>query len=343
MAKRFMRRKRFRVTAGVIAAVILSILLAFNLSPWPGALVIRAVFENDANNVLKEMETHAPEGVASIRNEQYRAGDSNAKLDVYFPASKDQAGVALPTVIWTHGGAWVSGSKDQDVPYFELVAAEGYTVIGINYSLGPEKTYPTAIHQLNDAAAFVLQEADRFHVDTGRIILAGDSADSQLASQLATLVTNPAYAGELGITPALKPAQLRGMVLNCGISDMPSYFDDGAGSFSVLGWGADLVIWAYTGSKSKDSFATRQMSTINYVTATFPPTFITGGNSDPLTKKQSMAFAARLAGLGVETTPLFYADDHQPALAHEYQFRLDTADAQIALAETLQFIKDHTS
>ncbi len=45
---------------------------------------------------------------------------------------------------------------------------------------------------------------------------------------------------------------------------------------------------------------------------------------------------------GRPTIPLFYADDHQPALPHECQFRLDSADAQHELAETLQIIRDHT-
>ncbi len=152
---------------------------------------------------------------------------------------------------------------------------------GVNHSLGPEKTYPTTIHQLNDAVAFVLREADRFQVDPERIILAGDSAGSQLSSQLARIVTNPAYAAELGMSPALKPSQFRGMVLNCGIYDMPAYFDNGAGDFSVLGWGSDLEIWVHTGSKSKDSRATQQMSTINYVTSAFPSTYIMVGNGDP--------------------------------------------------------------
>jgi acetyl esterase len=78
MALGFVRRTRFRITIGVIAAAVVSLFLAFRLSPWPGALLIRQVFENDANNVLKEMETHAAANVASILNERCRAGDGDA-------------------------------------------------------------------------------------------------------------------------------------------------------------------------------------------------------------------------------------------------------------------------
>ncbi|MGI8485134.1 MAG: alpha/beta hydrolase, partial [Thermomicrobiales bacterium] len=337
------RQKRVWVPIGVLAGLIVSVLVAFNVSPWPGAMLIRSVFESDAANVKKAMMAHAPQGIALIENEQYREGDKTAHLDVHFPETAANDGAKLPTVIWTHGGAWISGSKSDAVPYFQLIAEQGYTVIALNYALGPDSTYPTGVHQLNDALAFIQQNADRYHVDTSQIFLAGDSAGAQLTSQLATLITNPTYATELGITPALKSEQLRGLVLNCGIYDMHAYFDHGDEQVSgLLVWGTNLVVWAYTGSRSKDSTAVQQMSTINYVTSAFPPTYISGGNADPLTERQSKPFATKLESLGVETTPLFYADDHEPALAHEYQFKLDNTDGQNALTVTLEFLKDHS-
>lgn len=78
MAIGFVRRKRFLIPIGVIATAVVSLFLAFRLGPWPGALLIRQVFENDANDVLKEMVTHAPANVASILNERCRAGDGDA-------------------------------------------------------------------------------------------------------------------------------------------------------------------------------------------------------------------------------------------------------------------------
>ncbi len=261
------------------------------------------------------MESHSPEGVASIANELYRPGDDDAFLDVYFPEAMAQDGVVLPTVVWTHGGAWISGSKDDRVQYFELVAVEGYTVVALNYSLGPEETYPTPVHQINDPLAYIQANADRFHIDTGNIILAGDSAGAQLSSQIATLTTNPEYAAELGITPALTANQLRGVVLFCGIYDPEGIWDAGQG---IIRWGFQVSLWAYTGDRDKDgNLPLQQMSTINHVTDTFPPAFISGGNADPLTDSQSVPLAEKLDGLGVETTTLFYAEDYEPGLGHE--------------------------
>lgn len=341
--RRFFRHKRLWWSLGILAALILLVLLAFNISPRPGALLIRAVFERNAANVKKEMEAYAPGGVASITNQQYRAGDDDARLDVYFPETADQEGVRLPTVIWTHGGAWVSGHKDDAAPYFQLIASEGYTVISLGYSLAPGKTYPTPVHQVNDALVYIQENAERFHVDVDQLVLAGDSAGAQIASQVAVLNTDLPYATELGLTPALQPEQLRGVILYCGIYDMTAFdelFDLAPG---MLRWGGDIVVWAYTGRRGGDSTALQQMSSINYVTAAFPPVFISGGNKDPLTNDQSRPLAAKLEGLGVELSTLFYPPDHEPGLGHEYQFKLDNPDAQNALTQMLAFLKQHTS
>jgi len=322
---------------GILLALVLAAVLAFTLSPWPGAMVVRVVFDRGAATTTSALEKHTPQGIASITDQQYRDGDSDALLDVYFPETATEA---LPTVIWTHGGAWISGNKSHYAPYYQLLAERGFTVVSLDYSLGPERTYPTPVHQLNDAHAYVVANAERLHVDPSRILLAGDSAGAQLSSQLAALVTNPEYARELDITPALRPEQLRGVVLNCGIYDVEKM----TGGSGIVGWGADQSLWAYTGSRDfEDSTAIGQMSTMRHVTDGFPPTYISGGNGDPLTDKQSKPLAAELGGLGVEVTTLFYPEDHEPALPHEYQFDLDNEDGTRALERTVEFLKAHTA
>lgn len=338
-SRRFYRRKRFLWPVGAIVGIVIVALLAVNISPWPGALLIRTVFDNGSADVRAAMEAHAPDGIATITDEPYREGDGDALLDVYFPEGTT---AALPTVVWTHGGAWISGSKEDAAPYFQLIAAEGFTVVSLGYSLAPGSTYPTAVHQINDALAYIQTNAERLHIDPDRIIMAGDSAGAQLTSQVAALVTNPDYASALGITPSLAPAQLRGLVLTCGIYDMDVFLEKGDMIHGgLLGWGAGVTVWAYTGSRDHDSQALDEMSTIDHVTASYPPSFITGGNGDPLTDAQSKPLAEKLDSLGVETTTLFYPEDHEPSLPHEYQFNLDNDDGQHALQEILAFIKAH--
>lgn len=323
------------IVLSLIAGVVALTVLAFVVSPWPGALVIRSVFQSNAAKVLTIMTEFAPtEGVDEQLNVAYQEGNSFSVMDVYYPAGTTEN---LGTIVWTHGGAWVSGSKDNDRPYFQILASHGYTVIGMNYTYGPEATYPFAVHQLNDGLAYIVDHADEFHVDASRILLAGDSAGAQLSSQLAVLATSPSYAREMGITPALTEGNLQGVILNCGIYRMSAML----GGKGILAWGDDTSLWAYTGDRNlTDSAAMAQMSSYDFVTADFPATYISGGNADPLTDLQSKPLAERLTSLGVDVTPLFWPADQTPALPHEYQFRLDLTPAQTALDATLAFIAE---
>lgn len=326
------RRPRFWGLLGALTGVLAIAAASFAVSPRPAARLIRAAFQRDAGRVLAAMVLHEPGNITSLPNQAYRPGDPDALLDAYFPEATTGT---LPTVFWVHGGGWISGGQVNNGPYFKLLAHAGYTVIGVNYSLGPNRTYPTAVHQLNDALTFLVENAERLHVDSSRIVFAGDSAGAQLATQLSTLTTNPAYAAELEITPALTPQQLRGVILNCGVYDITAI----AKATGLAGWGVEQSLWAYTGLRDfVDSVAGRQMSTIHHVTAEHPPVYISGGNADPLTDSQSKPMAETLSSLGVDVTPLFWPADHTPGLPHEYQFNLDTTEGQEALAATLQFL-----
>lgn len=336
----FYRKKAFLISVGSVIGCILAILLWFWISPWPGALLIRAVFSSNDQKTTQALEKHQPTTpVTTLSNQAYRLNDSDARLDVYYP-SNVAADQKLPLLIWTHGGAWVSGGKEDNYPYYKLLAAEGFAVISLDYSRGPERTYPTAVHQINDAYQYIQANADRFHVDTNKIMLAGDSAGSQLSSQMAALATNPDYAASMNITPNLKPEQLKGVVLNCGIYKMEGLIQPNPELPKIIGWGDDVSVWAYLGSRDFEvASKLTEMSAFYHVTKDFPATYISGGNGDPLTNAQSKPLAEKLSSLGVNVTTLFYADDHQPSLPHEYQFNLDNDDGKKALAETVAFMK----
>ena len=191
------------------------------------------------------------------------------------------------------------------------------------------------MRQLNDALAHLVENAADLHIDTNRIVLAGDSAGAQLASQLAAMITNPDYAHLVGIHPALRPGQLVGAVLNCGVYEL-----DGMAKLNgIVSWGFKSALWAYTGTKDWSSEAPGTlMSSLEFATSDFPPTWISGGNGDGLTWLQSVPMAQRLEQLDVDVTRVFYPADHTPSLPHEYQFHLDGADAQAALASTIAFL-----
>lgn len=338
----FYHRKKLLWITGSIFGIVLVILLAFKVSPWPGALVIRTVFNADSSKSKKALEKHTPsKPITALANEHYAPGDTDALLDVYFP-SETAPEVKLPVIIWTHGGAWISGSKDDRAPYFKLLAAEGFTVIAADYSLAPGKTYPTPLVQLNTMYTYIKANQQRFHANTNSIFLAGDSAGAQISSQMAAIVTNPQYAAEVGVAPSLQPSELDGVILFCGIYKMHGLIQPVPELPKIIGWGDDIAVWSYAGTKDFSAPVIRQMSPYYHITSNFPPTLISGGNGDPLTEDQSKPFANVLKGLKVETTTLFFETDHQPKLPHEYQFNLDNADGNKAFGTVVDFVKGHS-
>jgi acetyl esterase/lipase len=310
------------------------LILAMVLSLLAGSFALAA--SPNATPALGE----APVSITS--DVVYRPNDVNALLDVYVPSSVEKA-TLLPTVIWTHGGAWIGGDKVDHADYYALLAAQGYAVVSLDYGLGPHFTYPLPLIEINDALTFLQSNAPRYHIDKDRLILAGDSAGAQITSQIATAITNPGYAAELGLAPSVTPNQVRGVILFCGIFDMDAFLAITQFSDQMGVWGANTVIWAYLGAKTDHEPLLAQMATIHHVSASFPATFISGGNADPLTETQSAALADKLTGLGVPVTTLFFPADYTPSLGHEYQFYLNTVDARKALAQTVAFIASVTA
>lgn len=336
---------------GVVLTLVIVVPLMFNVSPWPGAMIIRAVFTNGAQKLVSVMAPYAPAtGVDSVLDVAYAPNNPKTTLDVYYPTGTT---AALGTVVWTHGGAWISGDKANDRTYFQILASHGYTVVGLDYGYGPEAKFPTAVFQINSALQFLIDNAKTYHVDPNRIVMAGDSAGAQLTSQLAALTTNPTYAASMNFTPTLSPAQLRGLVLNCGVYNMASminssnqmqaiqtYSNSAEVIQKLLTWGDTTALWAYTGDRNLGSSPNiEKMSTIDFVTKNFPAVYITGGNADPLTDAQSVPMAAMLTSLGVSVDSLFWPADYTPALPHEYQFHLNLDAAQTALTRTLAFLQ----
>lgn len=332
------RRAAAAVRWGALALlVIVALYTVASSTPWPSALTIRAVFAKGAAETVAEMTPYVPtSGVHARLGVRDGSGSPDTSFDVFQP---DTGTEALPTVVWVHGGAWISGASADVDPYLRILASHGYTTVGLNYTVGPEAVYPTAVTQLNDALAYLNANAARFRIDPTRIVLAGDSAGAQLASQLAVLTTNPEYAQLMGIRPALRSDQLAAVILNCGVYDLGALADlTGIGA-----WGFKTALWSYAGTKDwSQTYVGTTMSTIDHVTPAFPPTYISGGNGDPLTWMESVPMARALQQQGVEVTSLFWSAGHEPALPHEYQFHLHFADAQHALAKTLQFLHDRT-
>lgn len=318
-----------RVVTGLLAAVLMGWAL-MAISPRPAIAAIRWLFDRGAAQAAQALGRHLPPGVETLADQAYREAPTRLAFDLHRPTAA--AGQALPLMVWIHGGAFVSGRKEDVGPYVRHFAARGIAVASLDYTLAPTASYPTQLREVNEGVAYLLREAGRLGIDASRVVLAGDSAGAQLAAQLAAVSTDAAYARAVDITPALASGQLRGVLLFCGVYDFAALPYDGP-----VGVLLRAVAWGFLGERDfRRTVGFEQASVVRHVGLAFPPAFIAAGNGDPLLP-HSQALAARLSALGVAVDPVFFPADLAPPLGHEYQFDLDRPEGRATLERATAF------
>ena len=96
--------------------------------------------------------------------------------------SPPNASGALPTVIYYHGGCFISGGfATHDNQLRQLAYYSGCRVIAVQYRLAPEHIWPAAHDDAERGTQLVWRYAEQLGVDKQHITLAGDSAGGHLA------------------------------------------------------------------------------------------------------------------------------------------------------------------
>jgi len=303
-------------------------------SPWPIVAVLRLIVGGSQRG------GRGKRGASEWEFHDQRYGTDAAELlDVYLPRTPSQEEQPFGTVIWVHGGSFVSGHKDDQAPYFRDLAASGCAVVSVEYSRAPETRFPIPVRQVIAAIGYLTANAAGFGLDPSRMVLAGDSAGANICAQVALCATNTHYASLLGVDFVGEPPVVKGLVLCCGVLDM-TLLPRTRPVDELLVPVVDAVGWAYSGVRHfrDDDYFVAAMSLSNFLVPDFPPTFLTVGNVDPL-RSQSETFAERLLAIGVDVDAVFYDESYEPPLGHEYQFDLDSREGRTALSRITAFCK----
>lgn len=287
----------------------------------------------DATHV-PDMVKFEPEGITRSLDIPYGT-EREMTLDAFRP---ETATAALPAVVWVHGGGWIGGTKNDMRSYLTTLASHGFATFGVDYSWAPERHYPDQIGQAGQALAWVRDNAVRFGVDPHRLVLAGDSAGAHIIAQLARAITDAEYAARAHISvPDFASADLRGVVLTSGPFRLTKM-----SASTGLGRIGDLMLRAYTGHRDYMSVPLfRAASLVDDMDASFPPTFITAGNADPMIT-DSRDLGERLSALSVPVDTVFYPDDHEPALPHGFCCDLRRPEAREVMELMVAFVRRHT-
>lgn len=301
--------------------------------------VIAHAFNFATSYQQKRLDRFAPANVQVQQDILYQQ-QPDLTLDIYQPKYAQQFSTR-PTVIWLHGGGWLAGAKDRARGYFQLLAAQGFNVVAVEYQLAPQIVYPAQLLQIDQALQFLQQHAADYQIDPQQFYLAGDSAGANLASHYAALVSNPAFAQQSQLQPSIHSAQIKGLILHCGIYDLYAFKQTAPDQLKIVEWTVENLLAAYTRQQQDQADWLKSISPTEYLSANYPPVFISGGNKDFLTETQAMPFIAQLQQHQIPVEPVFYQDSKE-WLIHEYQFMLNKKASQQTFYRTVEFIQRHS-
>ncbi|MBQ8046534.1 MAG: alpha/beta hydrolase [Prevotella sp.] len=151
-----------------------------------GFLVLLCCLNLCANSKNKNIE---------VTTHEYASKEKQAlRLDVYVDTTAEVQGLR-PVFIFSFGGGWEGGKREDGRPVLEHFAQKGYIAVGIDYRLGIRRlkdegvkldstnfasAYGDAvrmgIEDLFDATRYVIDHAKEWQADTSLIVISGSSA-----------------------------------------------------------------------------------------------------------------------------------------------------------------------
>lgn len=245
-----------------------------------------------------------PEDVTECRNISYGPHGQWNLLDVYYPAGTSKP---LPTIVSIHGGGYVYGSKEIYRRYGMDMAKRGFAFVNFNYRLAPKWKFPAPLADTNAVLQWVRANARRYHLDPERIILVGDSAGAQLASQYAAIHTNPEYASLFELN--LPKVTIRALGLNCGRYDMVNWMAKKRKGLALDYLGKEIP--------ADDP----RLDVFSAVTGNYPPAYITTAHNDFL-KADAEPMFRFLNSKGVSCGWKCYGSPEQKNVAHVFHVNI---------------------
>ena len=223
----------------------------------------------------------------AVRDVVYRQiGDTALHLDAYIhPAA---AKSPVPVLIHFHGGGWARGARPDDWTGFRSYLASGFSVVTVQYRLAGEAKAPAAVEDARCALHWVEANAAALGFDSDRIVISGTSAGAHLALM----------AGLLPETNAIDAPECRSPPRAAAIID--HYGPTDLAALGARSGGLHPTVTSWIGAHPDAADLARQMSPVNWLSASSPPIFIAHGDADPVVPvAQSQMLARRLGELGV--------------------------------------------
>ena len=263
-----------------------------------------------------------PPDVTECRNISYGSHGKWNLLDVYYPNGTSRP---LPTIVSIHGGGYVYGSKEIYRRYGMDMARRGFAFVNFNYRLAPRWKFPTPLWDTNAVMEWICKNAARYHLDPQRIILVGDSAGAQLASQYGAIAANSAYAAQFHMTvPAVR---IRALGLNCGMYDMAKRGAKPRKGIQLDYLGKDL------------SEEDPRLQVLEAIGSNYPAAFITTACHDFL-RSEAEPMYGFLTGKGVKAAWKCYGTEEDKSVGHVFHVNITLPEAIRCNDDTAAFFRE---
>ncbi|WP_435768839.1 alpha/beta hydrolase [Nocardioides sp. SYSU DS0651] len=198
-------------------------------------------------------------------------------------------------LVWMHGGGYLVGQAEQEVPFLADLAVElGVVGVSVDYRLAPEHPHPAPVEDCYAALRWVHQHADELGVDRARVLVGGESAGGGLAAALSTLARDRAelaVAKQVLVYPMLDD---RTAAPGAELSPFAGQFMWTPGS-NRFGWRS--LLGREPGGPGVSPYASPARAED---LRGLPPTYLEVGNLD-LFLDEDIAYARRLIHAGVPT------------------------------------------
>jgi acetyl esterase len=232
--------------------------------------------------------------VASVSDIDVAGPAGSLTIRIYRPHA---SAVALPTIVWYHGGGWTTGSLETgDILARALCNGTPAMVVSVAYRLAPEHQWPAATDDALAALQWAVAHVDELGGDPRRIALGGDSAGGNISAAVAQAVrdSEPHLAAQILFYPVLD--------LDLDLEPngrYPSLRENATGYFVTLD---DLRWYVHNylppGTDARDP---RISPALNPDLAELPATVLAVAEYDPL-RDQGIAYAESLRAASIPVT-----------------------------------------
>lgn len=238
-------------------------------------------------------------------------GQRKLLVDIYSPSISDPY-----LVVWIHGGAWHSGSKDS--PPLGLLQA-GYALASVDYRLSTEAKFPAQIHDIKAAIRFLRANAGRYGFRSDKFIIWGSSAGGHLAALVGVTNGHPALEGSVGTYPE-HSSSVQAIIDFYGPTDFLTILDQS--TLHGINVRAPALALLLGKPIEQISAVAREASPVHHIDASDPPIFIAHGDRDiqvPVNQSHELEGAYKSKGL-ISELKIVHGAGHNDDVYYKEEF-----------------------